>query len=107
MISEERAEKAVEYLRDTADEYGQLCGQVELYAHNIKVYKGMAFLLSTEGTVAEREATAWLDPKVRDAIKDHSNAVAQKQTLSTKRKAAELTIDVWRSQNSTNRAKML
>ena len=31
MISEERAERAVMYLRDTADEYGQLCGQVELY----------------------------------------------------------------------------
>lgn len=106
MINEERVEKAVEYLRDTAEEYGQLCGQVELYAHLIKQHKAGAFLDVT-GTVAEREAKSHQFDTVKESAESHSNAVAEKMTLMAKRKAAELTIDVWRSQNASSRAKTL
>jgi len=106
MITDERAEAAVEYLRDSAKQYGEICGLVELRAHNIKIYRSLAFLESS-GPVAEREATAWTNHKVRDAVDEHSNAVAEKMEIMTKRKAAELTIEVWRTQSASNRARML
>ena len=106
MINEQRTEKALEYLRDTAKQYGELCGLVELLAHNIKIYRSISFLEAT-GTVAEREAKAWVTEAVKDAVEAHSNAVAEKMETLTKRKAAELTIDVWRSQNATSRTKMI
>ena len=74
-------------------------------AHNIKMYKSMAFLESN-GTVAEREATANIDPRVKDAVEAHRDAVTDKMTIMT-RQAMSLKIEVWRSQNATKRTKML
>ena len=102
MINDTEIESALAFLRDSAKPYGDACGQVELRAHNIKVYRAMAFL-GSEGTMAEKEQQAWLDPKVRDAIHEHADAMTTKQTLLTQRKAAELKIEVWRSQQATAR----
>ena len=106
MITDAYAEKALEYLNSTARQYGEVCGLVELQAHNIKIYRSMAFLEAT-GTVAEREANAWVGQQVKDAVETHSNAVTEKMEIITKRKAAELTIEVWRTQSASNRVKML
>ena len=106
MITDERTEKAVLYLRDSAKQYGEICGLVELRAHNIKINRSVAFL-EASGPVAEREAKAWITPDVRLAVDEHSNAVAEKMEILTKRKAAELTIEVWRTQSASNRARMI
>ena len=106
MISESKVEKALEYLRDSAKQYGEICGLVELKAHNIKIYRSMAFLEAT-GTVAERESKAWMNQQVRDAVDSHAEAVAEKNTIYTTRKAAELTCEIWRSQNASSRAKVM
>ena len=106
MIKESRVESALEYLRDTAKQYGEICGLVELQAHNIKIHRSVAFL-EASGTVAEREATAWRHFNVRDAVDAHANAVAEKLEIMTRRKAAELTIEVWRTQSASNRARMI
>ena len=106
VITDAYAEKALEYLNSTAKQYGEVCGLVELQAHNIKIYRSLAFL-EASGTVAEREATAWVSQMVRDAIETHSNAVAEKLTISTKLKSASLTVDIWRTQAASNRAKMI
>jgi macrodomain Ter protein organizer (MatP/YcbG family) len=70
------------------------------------MYKSLAFLEAT-GTVAEREATANVDERVKDAVEAHRDAVVEKMTIMTRRKAMELKIEVWRTQQSTNRTKML
>ena len=106
MIKDAYAEKALEYLNSTAGQYGEVCGLVELQSHNIKIYRSLAFL-EAAGTVAEREAHAWTDQRVKDAVEAHSNAVAEKLTISTKLKAASMAIEVWRTQSASNRAKIL
>ena len=106
MISESKVEKALEYLRDSAKQYGEICGLVELKAHNIKIYRSMAFLEAT-GTVAEREAIAWVSQQVKDAVEEHAEAVTEQKTIYTTRKAAELTCEIWRSQNASSRAKVM
>ena len=106
MITEDKVESALEYLRDSAKQYGEICGLVELKAHNIKIYRSMAFLEAT-GTVAEREAIAWVNPQVKAAVTEHAEAVAEKNTIYTTRKAAELTCEIWRSQNASSRARVM
>ena len=106
MITDAYAEKALEYLNGTSKQYGEICGLVELQAHNIKIYRSLAFL-EASGTVAEREATSWTSQSVRTAVEAHQNAIAEKMEIMTKRKAAELTIEVWRTQSASNRAKMI
>ena len=105
MITEQKVEAALDYLNKSSQLYGEVCGLVELRSHNIKIFRSMAFL-EAAGTVAERAAKAWVIPTVRTAVDEHADAVAEKQTIFTKRAAASLTIEVWRSQHASSRAKV-
>lgn len=98
-INEGRAEKAVEFIRDHAERLGELIGACKALEHKRKVVQGQAFL-EADGTVAERDAKAHTSTKYREVVEEIGNAWAEKETLATRLKAAELTIDVWRSQNS-------
>ena len=100
MISESRVEKAVEFYRDHAERYGQLVGLCKALEQKRKVVHGQAFL-GAQGTVAEREARAYSSVEYRSIVEDIENSWADKTELESKLKAAEMTIDVWRSQNSS------
>ena len=99
MISEERVEKAVEFIRDHADQLGKLVGVCKGLEQRRKVVHGQNFL-EADGTVAEREAKAYSSDGFSLITEEIENAWAEKTTVETKIKAAELTIDVWRSQYS-------
>ena len=99
MISEERAERAVEFIRDHADQLGELIGRCKALEQKRKVVHGQAFLYA-QGTVAEREAKANSSDAFKGIVEEIENAWAEKSTVETKLRAAELTIDVWRSQFS-------
>jgi len=103
MISDERTERAVEFLRDTAQEYGQLRGRVAYTSANLRRVKSLE-MLSREGGVGAREAEAYASPAYLEAMEDEQNAVAEYETLRAKREAAQMTIEVWRSQNSARKA---
>ena len=97
MISEDRTEKAVEFLRDTAREYGQSRGHVAFCEGNLRRVKALEMVNRTGG-VAEREAQAYASDAYLEALEGLQNAVAECETLRAKRDAAEMTIEVWRSQ---------
>ena len=100
MISETRVEKAVEFYRDHAEEYGQLVGRCKALEQKRKTVHGQNFLYA-QGTVAEREAKAYSSEGYKEVTEEIENSWADKTILETQMTAAEHTIDVWRSQNSS------
>ena len=100
MISEERAEKAVEYIRDNAEVLALARSQVKYLDHKRKVIRATGFA-EAAGTVAERECFAERHADYKKCIEDYRDAVYEAELTATKMKAAELTIDIWRSQNSS------
>lgn len=98
MISEDRVEKAVEFIRDHADVLGGLVGRCKGLEQERKVVRGKQFL-EAKGTVAEREARAESSKEYELIVEEIENSWADKTELETKIRAAELTIEVWRSQN--------
>ena len=100
MISEELVERAVEFFRINADEYGRLVGLCKALEQKRKVVHGQEFLRA-KGTVAEREATAYSSAPYRAVVEEIENAWADKATMETLLTGAESKIDVWRSQNSS------
>lgn len=102
MISEERAEAAVEYLRDNAREYGALRGRVAYTESNLRRVKSLE-MMGKAGSVAERETNAYASDAYQGAIQDYSDATAEYETMRALREAASFTVEVWRSQNSTRR----
>ncbi len=101
MINESRVEAAVEFIRDNAPRLGDLVGLCKKLEHERKVVRAQQILESEKGTVSDREADAESSPEYKSIIEDYGNAWAEKTVLETQMKAAELTIDVWRSQNKT------
>jgi len=99
MISEQRTEAAVEFIRDHAHDLGKHIGRCKALEQERKTIKGRRFL-EASGTVAEREAQAYASHAFKAVTQRIENAWADKTTLEIKLRAAELTIDVWRSQFS-------
>jgi hypothetical protein len=99
MISESRAEKAVEFIRDHAEQIGQLLGQCKALDHKRKIVRGQAFLEVETGSVAEREAKAETSEEYSAVVQEIQNTWAEWKTLETRLRAAELTYEAWRSQN--------
>jgi len=106
LIPSENISADLALLRDSADDFGRLCGAIKASEHLIKQYKAQAFIEAT-GTVAEREAKAQLDQRVARAQGDNENAEADFKTLWAKRKAAEIEIEAWRTWSASNRAQMV
>ena len=106
MFKDDDVEKAVEYIRDKASLIGQLRGNKEYLEHRIKIERSERYL-DAEGTISEREATAWTDPAVARLCDDYRDCLTELHTLQTLFKAAELKIEVWRTQNSNKRAGMI
>lgn len=102
MIDEDRVEGAVEYLRDTAKQYGQARGRASYMEANLRRVKSLEMVGKTGG-VGEREAAAYASDAYKAAMEDLENAVAEMETIKALREAANMTIETWRSQNSTRR----
>ena len=102
MITDSKVEEAIGVIAKNADLIGQLRGQKAMLEHRIKIERGQRFL-EAEGTVAERESIAWTDPSVYRLCEEYRDCVTELETLLTKFRAAELTTEVWRTQQANSR----
>jgi hypothetical protein len=103
LISEDRAEKAVEWVRDNAKRIGRAKGHQVYCEANLRRVKALE-MIGKEGGVGEREALAYASEPYRQAIEDYQNATADYETLRIRKDAADMTFECWRSQNSTRRS---
>ena len=102
MVTDITVEKSLEYLASTDRQLGEVHGRVEGINHHIKTAKAVAFL-EASGTVGERQAHADCNPDVVALINEYENVVGERETIRTTRKRAELTIEVWRTQQASSR----
>jgi hypothetical protein len=102
MIAEERVEKAVEFMRDTSKPYGAARGHVAFCEGNLRRVKALQ-MVGKPGSAADREATAYASSEYLSGLEALQNAVAESETLRAQRDAAEMTIEVWRSQFSASK----
>ena len=100
--TDEDAANALEYLSNTDAQYAQQVGALEAAKHLVKVERAGA-VLESKGTVAEKEAHAELDPSVLEAHGNYVDALTDLETTRTRRKRAELVIDVWRTHAANQR----
>jgi len=102
MITDAKVEEAVGVIAKNADLIGSLRGQKAYLEHRIKIERSQRFLDAT-GTVGERDAWAWTDSAVKAVCDEYRDCVTELETLATKFKAAELTVEVWRTQAANSR----
>lgn len=99
MITFERAEKAMEYLRDNASRYGYLVGRCKALEQERKVVFGLALIEAkqTSRTIAEAEAKAYASADFKAVCEEIENAWAEKAEIETMIAYSQNIVDCWRS----------
>ena len=102
-FTEEEIDKAVEYLRTSAEDSGRARGRMAYADGNLRRIKALV-MLQKEGGVGMREAEAYASDEYKDALEQLDNATADYETIRAKREAAQYACDVWRTQFSGRKA---
>jgi hypothetical protein len=102
-IDAKRAEKAIQFMVDSADDYAEACAQVAALENQMKSTKATLMNASDASSAAMKEVAALADLRYVEYIGRLSDAVRTQIYLKTKLKAAELTVDVFRTLEASNR----
>jgi len=101
-ITEERMEKALQYLATTDEETAKAKSYLEGKKEQKKTILAVRFL-NSEGTGQQKEAEALASDQFDEWKRDYEGAVLDYETLRNRRKTAELLCELWRSLNSNRR----
>lgn len=101
-MSERDPHAAVEFLIKNAGKFAQAKAN-RVYIENFLRSKKSLLMAEIEGSIAAKEAYAYAHPEYRELLEGLRAAVEAEETLKWKMTAAELSIDVWRSQEASNR----
>ena len=102
-ITQERAERAADWLAHHAAEVGRARRGMEYAAERIKIAEARAMLTSDEKSADMRKAAARASKAYADAVDDAAEATEAFRVMEATVKAAEVLIEVWRSINSATK----
>jgi hypothetical protein len=102
MITDERAEQAFEYLRDTVESIGAAKGRLER-AEIMRKRSRKAVFVEVSGTVAERDAMAEVSKRAQESDDEYVSAVIAYESLRARRDIETIALDVWRTESANRR----
>lgn len=95
--------EAVDYLIKTAPRFAKAKAE-RVYVENFLRSKKSLLMAQVEGSIAAKEAYAYAHPEYQQLLEGLRAAVEAEETLKWKMTAAELSVEIWRSQEASNRA---
>lgn len=102
-VNAARADKALQFMVDEAQTYAEACAEVAALEHQMKSTKAALMNASAASSAAMKECEALADPRYIDLIGKYAEAVKVQTFLKTKLKAAELTVDCFRTLEASSR----
>ena len=96
-------DKALEYLIGKAPEYANAKADRRYLEEFRKVCKARLYMERTEGTIADREAYAYSHADYKEILDGLKAAIEIEEELRWRMTAAEHKIEVWRTQEASNR----
>lgn len=103
MITDQRADAAFEYLRDTTTAIGAAKAELERSEILRKRTRKRLFLGAPEGSIAVREAFAEVQDETSAADERYIEAVAAFETLRARRDVETIALEVWRTESANRR----
>lgn len=98
-MNEQDAERATQYLVDTAFPYGEARARAAKADAMLRHIKAIAMKLSGETSVAAQEREAYASAEYKAAIDELSDATLEAEKIKAAREAAVVRVDYWRSLN--------
>lgn len=102
MITDQRAEEAFEFLRDSVAAIGSAKGELER-SEILRKRVRKRFFVTFEGSVAQREAQAENMPDTEAADERYVKAVSDYESLRARRELEVIALDVWRTEAANRR----
>jgi hypothetical protein len=96
--------EAINFMIKNAEAYAQAKAEVTYLTEYRKTVKSQGILRSLKNTVVEKEADAYTTVEYKTCIEGLKEAVAEAERLRWMLVAAQARIDVWRSQEASNRS---
>jgi hypothetical protein len=104
LVSDSDVEKALDWLRDQAEEVGNAKEEAVRADHMLKHVKALAMKIHGELPVSAQQREAEASTQYLEAIDRSAKAAGQLLKLQALREAAALKIEVWRSAGANYRA---
>jgi hypothetical protein len=101
-ITSDRMEQAIEYLSFTDETCAALRADMERAEFRAKRTKSAIFKIS-DGSVAERNATADTSSDTEAAYEQYFTALQEYHTMVNKRSTESIVVETWRSLNANRR----
>ena len=95
-----KAEKAIDYLQESEEEFARLKGLVKVQPDRIKVVVAKEIMISPESSQAAKKAWAEAGEKYSQALDEYQGMMDMFTLIEKKRQRAELVIEMYRSVNS-------
>lgn len=107
LVSEADVEKALDWLRDSADEIGEAKREAVKTEHMMRHVKALAMKQHMGLPLSAQEREAYASDQYLTAIDRAANAAGEYEKLKSLRGAAEMKIEAWRSMGANYRAMKL
>ena len=95
---------AIDFMIKNAEAYAQAKAQVVYLTEYRKTVKAIGFQRSLKSTMADKEADAYTTVEYATCVEGLKEAVAEAERLRWMLVAAQARVDVWRSQEASNRS---
>ena len=102
IVTEDNIHKALQYLAEDPHPLALARKDTTNAENKAKQIYASAFL-AANGSVAAKEATATIDPAHIAAKEEEAEAIKELERHRARARAAEMLIDVWRSENANAR----
>ena len=104
IVSNEELQKALDWLRDNADDAGKAKARAVKAGHMMKHVEALEFKMSDASSNDKRQADARTSAAYVDAINEDAAAAGELEKLRALREAAAMKIEAWRSEQANYRA---
>jgi len=95
---------AINFMIKNAEAYAQAKANVVYLTEYRKTVKAIGFQRSLKSTMADKEADAYTTVEYKTCVEGLKEAVAEAERLRWMLVAAQARVDVWRSQEASNRS---
>lgn len=96
--------EAINFMIKNSEAYANAKAQVVYLTEYRKTVKAIGFQRSLKNTMAEKEADAYTTAEYISCVEGLREAVAEAERLRWMLVAAQARVDVWRSQEASNRS---
>ena len=103
MISQDDAEKAVDWLIHSSAEYATARATQEMKQNMLRVTKAGLMKASDEKAIGSQEVQAYASEEYKQSILELFTATLEYEKLRSLREAAKLKCELWRSINADQR----